>query len=212
MTAPVLVSQRSSRVVQLVSGKDVTVQTDAEAEWFIETRDAYLGELKFTEKTDLIDLDRMLVHELMVFRWTQHLSAGVDYDGDMVNEKQLTGDLKLYSDQLNKIKESMGLSKKARDAGEQEGNFGAWLADLKSRAKIFGVHREKQLTKALALMNELSTIIGAYDRADSEERRKLGFETELEIVDWVRTTMLPEFHALDAYFREHEQRYWIRDQ
>ncbi len=40
----------------------------------------------------------------------------MDYDGDMVNEKQLTADVKLYSDQINKIKESMGLSKKAREA------------------------------------------------------------------------------------------------
>lgn len=203
---------RNQRVVQLVSGKDVTVQTDAEADWFCTTRDAYATELKFTEKTDLIDLDRMLVLELMVFRWTQHLSAGADYDGDMVNEKELTANLKLYSDQLNKVKESMGLSKKARDDSANEGNFSAWLSDLKSRAKIFGVHREKQLTKALSLMNELSTVIGSFDRADEEERRKLGFEDEKEIVEWVRETMLPEYQALDAYFREHEQRYWVRDQ
>lgn len=203
---------RNARIVQLVSGKDVTVQTDAEADWFVTTRNAYTGELKFTEKTDLIDLDRMLVLELMIFRWTQHLSAGLDYDGDMVNEKELTANLKLYSDQLNKVKESMGLSKKARDDSANEGNFAAWLGDVKSRAKIFGIHREKQLTKALALMNELSTVVGSFDRADEEERRKLGFEDEKEIVEWVRDIMLPEYHALDAYFREHEQRYWVRDQ
>jgi hypothetical protein len=203
---------RSPRAVALVSGKIVTVQTAQEADWFEETRNAYLNELKFTEKTDLIDLDRMLMLELMVFRWSNHLAAGTDYDGDMVNEKQLTADLKLYSDQLNKVKESMGLAKKARDAAENEGNFSAWLSDLKSRAKIFGIHREKQVTKALALMNELSTVVGAFDRSDEEERRKLGFDTEKEIVDWVRETMLPEYHALDAYFREHEQRYWVRDQ
>ena len=214
MTAPTVQgpATRSHVAVHLVSGKVVTVQTALEAEWFEETRDAYMTELKFTEKTDLIDLDRMLMLELMVFRWTQHLAAGQDYDGDMVNEKQLTADLKLYSDQLNKVKESMGLAKKARDQAENEGNFSAWLSDLKSRAKIFGIHREKQLTKALALMQELSTVVGAFDRADEEERRKLGFEDEKEIVAWVRETMLPEFHALDEYFRTHEQRYWVRDQ
>jgi hypothetical protein len=58
----------------------------------------------------------------------------------------------------------------------------------------------------------MSTIIGAFDRSDEEERRKLGFEDEKEIVAWVRSTMLPEYHALDEFFRENEQRYWVRDQ
>ena len=198
--------------MKLVSGKDATVQTDQEADWFIQTRDSYTTQLKFTETTDLIDLDRLLILELMVFRFTQHLAQGHDYDHDMLNEKQMLADLKLYSDQINKVKESMGLNKKSRDDAANEGNFSAWLSDLKSRAKIFGVHREKQLTKSLTLMQELSTVIGAYDRADEDERRKLGFETPEVIVDWIRETMLPEFHALDAYFREHEQRYWVRDQ
>lgn len=203
---------KNARVVKLVSGKDVTVQTDQEADWFIQTRDSYTTQLKFTEVTDLVDLDRLLILELMVFRFTQHLAQGTDYDGDMLNEKQMLADVKLYSDQINKVKDSMGLNKKSRDDAANEGNFSAWLSDLKSRAKIFGVHREKQLTKALTLMQELSTVVGAYDRSDEEERRKLGFESPAEIVDWVRETMLPEFHALDAYFREHEQRYWVRDQ
>ena len=57
----------------------------------------------------------------------------------MVNEKQLTGDIKLYSDQLNKVKDSMGLSKKAREDSLQDGNFSQWLSDLKARAKHFRV-------------------------------------------------------------------------
>lgn len=210
MTAPVL-NPIAGRVVQLVSGKDVTVQTAQEAEWFTETRDAYLSDLKLTEKTDLIDLDRVLILELMIFRWTQQLAAGEDYDGDMIDAKQMSADLKLYSDQLNKVKETMGLSKKARDASQNEGNFAQWLDDLKARAKIFGIHREKQLTKALALMFELSAIIGTYDRSDAEERRKMGFEKEEDIIAWLRSTMLPEFHALDEYFRAHDQRYWVRE-
>lgn len=201
-----------SLAVKLVSGKLVTVLTLTEADWFEETRDAYVKELKFTERTDLVDLDRMLVFELMVFRWTQWMGQGTDYDGDMLDEKQITSNLKLYSDQLTKIKESMGLTKKLRDDAANEGNFAAWFTDLKARAKIFGIHRQHQLTKALTLMNELSTIVGTFDRSDDEERRRMGFENEREIVGWVRTTMLPEYQALDQFFRENEQRYWVRDQ
>jgi hypothetical protein len=214
MTAPVqsAANTRNMRLVRMVSGKVTQVQTDQEAEYFEESRDAYLKQTKFTENTDLKDLDRLLVLELMTFRWTQHLAAGVDYDGDMVNERQLTADIKLYSDQINKIKESMGLSKKAREDAAADGNFSAWLSDLKARARLFGIHRENQLTKALVLMKELFTIVNTYDRCDAEERRKTGFENEGEILDWIRNVMQPEFNALDEYFREHSQRYWIREQ
>ena len=211
MTAPAPVTQRVTRHVAQVSGKVMQVMTNAEAEWYEETRDAYMLELKFTEKTDLIDLDRLLILELMIFRWSQHLAAGIDYDGDMVNEKQLTADIKAYSDQLNKIKDSMGLTKKARDDIANADNFAQKYADLKARAKMFGIHRETQLTKTLTLGMELSTVVGAFDRSDEEERRKLGFEDEKEIVAWIRETWLPEFHAQDEYFRTHSQRYWIRD-
>lgn len=196
----------------MVSGKLVSVLTATEADWFEETRDAYVKELKFTERTDLVDLDRMLVFELMIFRWTQWIGAGQDYDGDMLDDKQLTSNIKLYSDQLTKIKDSMGLTKKSRDDAANEGNFAQWFTDLKSRAKIFGIHREHQLTKALTLMYELSTVVGTYDRSDEEERRRMGFEDDAAIVGWVRDTMLPEFHALDEFFRTNEQRYWVRDQ
>lgn len=212
MTAPTMLSVRNMRSVRMVSGKVTQVQTDQEAEYFEESRDAYLKQTKFTENTDLKDLDRLLVLELMVFRWQQHLFAGADYDGDMVNEKQLTTDIKLYSDQINKIKETMGLTKKAREEAQADGNFSAWLTDLKARAKLFGIHRENQLTKALVLMKELFTIVNTFDRSDAEERLKLGFENEGEILEWIRNVMQPEFNALDEYFREHSQRYWIRQQ
>lgn len=212
MTTPSTpVQTRAPRHVKLVSGKIAQVQTEAEADWFEATRDAYLEQLRFTEKTDLIDLDRLLIHELMIFRWTQWSMSGTDYDGDMVDEKRVTTDIKAYSDQINKIKESMGLNKKARDAAANEGDFSQWIADLKMRAKVFGVHREKQLTKALTLVQELSAIVGVYDRSDAEERQRVGFESADDILKWVRETLLPEFHAIDQYFQEHEQRYWIRD-
>jgi hypothetical protein len=195
----------------MVSGKFTTVQTEAEAEFYDESKALYLSQTKFTENTDLKDLDRLLVLELMVFRWQQHLFSGHDYDGEFAQEKQLTADIKSYSDQINKIKDSMGLAKKARDEAQSEDNFARWLSDLKARAKIFGVHREKQLTKGLTLMKELFTIVGTYDRSDEEERRKIGFETEHDIVEWIRYTMQPEFNQLDEYFRVNVQRYWMSD-
>ena len=196
--------------VTMVSGKTVKVMTDTEAEWFLETRDSYLEQTKFTETTDLRDLDRLLILELMVFRWTQHLAAGTDYEGFEVKAEEIRRNIKEYSDQINKVKESMGLSKKTRDDAANDGNLAQYISDLKARAKIFGIHRQRQLTEALTLFNQLSGIVGTFDRSDKEERIKTGFESEHDILEWLRNVALPQYKALDTHFKENEQRYWIR--
>ncbi len=198
------------REVTMVSGESVRVLGDVEARWFNTTRDSYTAQLHFTETTDLRDLDRLLVLELMVFRWTQQLAAGQDYIGMEIDEEKIRKNIREYSESVNKLKDTMGLSKKARDDAANSGDFATWLADLKMRAKAFGVHREKQLSKALILMNELLSIVTAYDRSDGEEREKLGFTNEAEIVDWIRTIMAVEYAAVDEHFRRTSQSYWVR--
>lgn len=197
--------------VDLVSGEQLTVQTSVEQRWFNQSRDSYLSQTKFTETTDLRDLDRLLGMELTVFRLTQHLSAGHDYDGFEIDDALVRRNIREYSEQINKTKSSMGLNKAARDEANSGADFAQWLSNAKANAKVFGIHREKQLTKALVLMNELSSIVGAFDRSDEEERVRLGFADDKEIVGWVRDRMLPEFREIDEHFRKNEQRYWIRD-
>lgn len=197
--------------VQSVSGEPFRVLSAAEARWFNASRDSYLQQTKFTETTDLRDLDRLLVQELMVFRLSQYLSAGHDYDELGIDETLLRRNVREYSEQITRLKESMGLTKRARDDAMAGGDLNAYITNLQQRAKIFGVHREKQLTRALILMNELSAIVGAFDRSDKEERHRLGFEDEKEILEWIRTRMLPEFKEIDEHFRKNEQRYWVRE-
>lgn len=188
----------------------MTVLTQAEARWFNGSRDSYLEQTKFTQTTDLRDLDRLLGMELTVFRLTQHLAAGHDYDGFDIDDTLFRRNVREYSEQINKTKTAMGLTKAARDEAANAGDLSSYISDLKMRARIFGIHREQQLTRALVLMNELAAIIGAYDRSDKEERQRLGFDNDGEILDWVRATMLPEFQEIDAHFRANQQRYWIR--
>lgn len=196
--------------VTLVSSEAIRVLGDVEARWFAATRDSYMQQLHFTETTDLRDLDRLLLLELMLFRWTQWLAAGQDYIGYEIDEEKIRKNIKEYSDATTRIKESMGLTKKSRDDAANSGDFATWIAELKQRARAFGIHREHQLSAALVLMNELLSIVAAYDRSDLEEREKLGFASESEIVAWIRSTMTPEFQAIDEHFREHDQKYWIR--
>lgn len=199
------------REVELVSGQRIQVQGEAEHTWFEATRDSYLKDTSFTEATDLRDLDRLLMMELMVYRWTVQLAAGKDYDGLSVDEEQLRKNIKEYSAEITKTKQSMGMSKSARDAEANNGNFADYLSNLKMRARLFGIHRENQLNKAIALFHELKSLVETFDRADEEERTKLGFESEGDILTWVRDVAIPEFMLLDEHFRQ-QQRLWIREQ
>lgn len=197
--------------VTLCSGETLRVQTAVEQRWFNDTKAKYLTETRFTDTTDMQDMDRLLCLELLMFRWNQHLASGYDYQNELVDDDLLRKQVKEQSVAITALKSSLSLDKKSRDAALNEGNFAAWFADVKRRAKLFGIHRETQLNTALALMNELAAIVGAFDRSDNEERKKLGFENEGEILKWVRESMIPDFQKIDEYFTEHEQKLWRRD-
>lgn len=197
--------------VELCSGEGLMVQTEVEQHWFQHTKGRYLEQTKFTETTDLQDMDRLLCLELLMFRWNQHLASGRDYENNIIDDDLLRKQVKEQSSAITQLKQSLGLDKKTRDAVLSEGNFAVWLADVKRRAKLFGIHREDQLQKALALMNELAGIVSTFDRSDADERKKLGYETEAEILKWIRERMIPDFQAVDQHFVENEQKLWKRD-
>lgn len=200
--------QKQTFTVQTVSGENMAVQTESEARWYAGTRQDYEAQLRFTETTDLRDLDRVLLIELMLFRWGNWLASGADYEGFEVDEDKLRMQLRQFNDQLTKVKDSMGLSKKVRDAATAEGNFAAYISDLKMRAREFGLHRDNQLQTALALMNNISAVVGVFRRSDKEEREKIGFEDEAAIITWLENEVIPEYQAVDAHFRANVQRMW----
>lgn len=197
--------------VALVSGRTVDVQTAEEKKWFEATRDRYLDETRFQDVTDQQDLDRLLIQELMLYRYTCWLASGSDYEYALIEEDTLQRQVKLLSTEITNLKDSMGLSKKARDADANRGDFASYLANLKERARHFGIHREEQLTTALALMNEIMAVAGAYLRADDEERSKMGFENPEQVLSWIDGSARERYEAVDKHFRENDQKFWIRD-
>src|SRR5690606_8663019 len=117
----------------------------------------------------------------------------------IVDTQRCERTLKEANSQISTIKNDLGISKSSRDKAQAE-SVGAYIADLKERAKEFGIHREKQLAKGITLCQQLFSIVGAFDRAEKVERGKLGFESEEDIVAWNRETMRSEFDAVDQYF------------
>lgn len=192
------------------SGQQTFVLGPAEEQFYVTQSQKYLDDYAYTNVSDLLDLDRLLFLELQAFRLSQWLGTGRDYDGVLVDSSQQRRALKEASDLISKVKNDLGMTKSQRDK-EREASVSAYLTTLKQRAKEFGVHREKQLIKGITLCQQLFSIIGSFDRADAVERDKLGFTSEAEIIDWIRTVMRPEFDAVDTHFRQHQQRYWLKD-
>lgn len=197
----------SGFTVTSATGQQLSTLNQEEVNWYERTKGKYLAENRFTEVTDLQDLDSLLTMELIVHRWTQWTMSGRDYDGHLISEGVYTKPLREYAVAIGTLKTRMGLARAERER-EQHESVGAYLIELQRRAKEFGIHRETQLGKAIELTNQLSALIGAYDRADEEEREAIGITSDNDILDWIRQTLLPEFRLIDDHFRAHQQRFW----
>jgi hypothetical protein len=200
------------RKVDTCSGGKIEVMGDGERDYWRNQKAKYESEHAFTAATDLADLDRLMFLELLVHRATTWLGSGRNYFNELLSpseESDCHRVIRQNSPLISTIKNDLGLTKSQRDR-EQFESVGAYINNLKARAREHGVKREKELTKALCLIKELFSIVGTFDRSDEIERAKAGFETEAEILDWVRKNMKPEFDAIDAYFRKHHQKFWVK--
>lgn len=172
-----------------------------------------MDEYSFTVANDLRALDRLLSLEVQNMRATWYLNAGMDYQGVDFNAKEeaeLRRTLKETAAQISEVQRDLALTKAQRDQ-ERHDSIGAYIANLKIRAKQHGVKRETELGKAIELCHELFALVGAWQRSNEAERRKLGFEKPEDIITWISDYMQVEFKLVDDYFREHEQRFWVRD-
>lgn len=197
------------RSVYQLNGQALDVMGDDEALYYGESQRRYLDENTFTANTDLADLDRLLFFELLVFRWTRWLASGRDYDGFLSPgaEDQLRKNLKETSPLISQIKNDLGLTKASRDRSAD--SVGAYIVELKKRAKEHGIRRETQAARAIVLANELFSLVGTYDRSNPLERSKIGLDSPDDILEWVRSYMRPEFEDVDKAYRAGTQKYWV---
>jgi len=192
------------------SGQYIEVLGDAERDFYEGQRKAYMAQNLFTNTSDLLDLDRLVFLELLIYRATSWLGSGQDYDGLRLSDSAETAQrraLKETSTLISVIKNDLSLTKSQRDK-DAYSSVGTYITTLKQRAKEFGIHREKQVATGITLCKQLFAIVGAYDRSDEVERRKIGFENADEILAWIREIMVPEFDAIDAAFISGTQKYW----
>lgn len=212
MTAPAAappgLTQVALHQVTTPTGGTIDVMGAAEAQRYDESLAAY-STVQFTERSDLEDLERVLFMELMCYRWGRWLMAGREYDGTLIgNEGDLRRWINDYATQITKVKESLKLDRRGRES-DAAATFHERWTKLADHAKEFGIMREKQLGRALEIMQGLFSIVATFDRCDEEERGKIGFPDEAAIVAYIRESR-PAFDEIDAHFRQNSQRMWVR--
>lgn len=190
------------------TGSEISLMTAAEAQWYSDRRDQYMEANHFVNVSDLLDLDRLLMMEAMVYRWSAWLGQGFDYHGAFVNEKELKESLGSFSTEIRQLKKALGIDKVGRDAAKGE-DVASFIMTLGDRAREFGVHRNMQYELAVTLLYEIQSKVLTYWRADDRERRELGLSAE-GICEWLRDDVAPEWEGLAADYRK-EQRIWIKD-
>lgn len=205
-------SGRVRALVKTVTGHELQLLHERERTYYETARDKYLSEFAFPMANDMRALDRLLLLETQMFRWQWQQAAGIDYDGvdlDAGDEASLRKAIKETAQQISEVQKDLGLTRAQRDNDAE--SVAGYLQQLRVRAREHGIRREKQLGRALELLNELFGIAGAYSRANENERRKLGFEKADDIVDWINEVAQPRYDEIDQYFRKHSQRFWVRD-
>lgn len=194
--------------VQTPSGSDLHVQTQEEADWYEDRRDRYQRDNLFPNVSDLQDLDRLLMLEVLSYRWGLWMSQGFDYLYARVDEGDLSKKLKEYSVEIRLLKQSLGIDKATRDKDKGE-SLADYTEKLLDRAKQFGYHRNQQYEMAVTRFHELRAMVTTYDRCDTEERQLLDLSPDT-ILEWVRTKAIANWDELSASFRKN-QAIWIKE-
>lgn len=201
--------EESGLPVVLPSGSTLLVLTDGEVDYLTERVDRYLNDNLFTNVTDLQDIDRLLTLEMLSHRFGGWISLRRDYMGEQIDEAGLRRDVAAFSREIRMLKAQLGLDKASRDRSRGEDSIPVFIENILRRAKEFGVMREEQLTRALTLAMELIALYTWHMKCDEAEQRNLGI-TRDDLMSWIEEVFIPEFQSIDAYFREHSQRFWIR--
>ncbi len=194
--------------IESPSGAKFEVMTEEEAEYFHRIASEYYSDNVLSNVADRQDLDRVLMMELLVYRWSSWMLSEVDYSGDRIDPQEYKNQIRDYGNEIRQTKKMLGIDKKSREGEGQ--TVADYIENLRQRAKEFGIMRNDQAAKAIELFQELSAFITLYDNCDDLERKEQHCDQH-DIINWIREVADPEFNEIDAKFRETSQKYWIQE-
>lgn len=200
----------ASIAVAAPSGAVLYVLTEGEKDYFEDIAIRYQTDNQFVNISDVQDLDRILMMELLCFRWSSWMTNEEDYDGMAVDPIVLNKSIKDWSGEIRLTKKALGIDKAAREKESGDSVQARWET-LKIRAKKFGYMRNEQANKAIELFQDLQALMTLYHNCNDEERKEQHVAVP-DIIEWIDEFAIPEFNEIDSAFRKTEQTYWIRDQ
>ena len=195
--------------VKTPTGAELHLQTLEEAQRYEYLADRYQKDNSFSNVSDLQDLDRLLILEVISYRWQLWLAQGFDYQNARVDEHALKGNIKEYSVETRLLKQSLGIDKSTRDKDKGE-SLADYTGNLLNRAKEFGYHRNQQYEYAVTKFWELRSLVMTYDRCDEEERSQLDLSPD-SILEFLRVNVIAPWDEMEAAYRK-QQTMWIRAQ
>lgn len=196
--------------VALPSGARFYVH-EREHQYFKDRAHQYMEDNDFTNVSDKQDIDRLLVAELLVYRWGLWLMTQRDYWGDSVDENWLQRAVKDHSAELRQLKKSMGLDRDTREKIRGENSVENYITQLGVRAEAFGIMRSEQFAATIQIIMDLQALVTLYRNCNEKERVELQCDIS-DILRWLETDAFPRFDAIDEKFRTEQQKMWIRSQ
>lgn len=179
-----------------------------EFQYFKDRCTKYQTDNDFQNVSDYQDLDRLMVSELLCYRWGLWISNQRDYWGETVDENTLQKSLKEHSAELRQLKKTLGLDRETREKVRGEDSVENYLAQLRLRAKHFKHDlRYPQAAKAIELFMELKGVVTLHINCDEKERIHQGVTAD-QVINWLVEEAFPKFDKIDAGFRK-EQETWI---
>jgi hypothetical protein len=195
--------------VKLPSGATSYVLTDSEREWLSDKIERYLEDNHFKNVSDMLDIDKLVMFELMVHRWSMWVSKGKDYYDEEISVSLYAGMVENYSKEVRLLKKSLGVDKSTRDRVSGDDSVAARWANVLQRAKEFGYMRNRQALQAIESMHRIASLITVHRNMDENERKEFHFELSdiLEVIE----EEVAVYKEIDEDFRHNVQSYWIRD-
>lgn len=176
--------------VKLPSGGTYHVLTNMEKQFFEDKVKRYMDEFHFTNISDLSEVDRIVVGEVIHHRWSAWISKGRDYFGEEINSTTLSRSANDISHEVRQLKKNLGMDKVTRDKVSGDDSIPAYWDALLRRAKEFGYMRNEQAVQAITSMMRIDALLTLHFNCLTGDTEVITFDGVKPIKDLVGTARL----------------------
>lgn len=192
--------EADEKEVVLPSGSSFRVHQKEEG-YFNKVVSRYMTDNAYTNISDLQDLDRVVIGEVLIWRWGHWIMSNVNYWNDPVDELTLQKQIKDISQEIRQVKASLGMDKVSRDKAKGTDSVNAYLSNLRRRALLFKHKRNEEFDKALETYHELRAKLTLSDNSTPDEQKEFKC-TRDDIWKWLLEEAFPAFDEIDRKFRQ----------